>query len=233
MQVSNRIRPYDVAILALSAFVLMALAVETFLPITGSVRSILQYADLAVCMVFLSDFVVRLKTATNRRRYMLESGWLDFISSLPTIPALRLGRLARLFRAFKVLRGVRSARNLTQHLAQRRVESTVSIMLVSAFMLVILASIAILQFEGDHSQANIRTPEDAVWWAYATVTTVGYGDRYPVTTEGRLVGAVLMIGGIGVYGVIAGAIAAWFLGPQKQIEQSAQAEPPPMKQDLQ
>lgn len=216
MQDPEAIGPYDLATLALSAFVLVALASETFLPLSPNVRAVLGYADFVVCVMFMSDFVIRLKTAPDRRKYLWQSGWLDFVSSIPMFPALRLGRLGRVFRVFKVLRGARSARNLTQYLAKRRVDSTVSIMFVSAFMLVIIASIAVLQFEGEQNDANIRTPEDAVWWAYATVTTVGYGDRFPVTTEGRLVGAVLMIAGIGVYGVIAGSVAAWFVGPPKQ-----------------
>jgi voltage-gated potassium channel len=214
MPTRDQIRPYDLAMLILSAFVLLALAITTLTSITGPVRAVLEYADYAVCAVFLGDFAIRLKIAPNRRRYMLENGWLDLISSIPTFPALRLGRLTRLFRAFKVFRGVRSARNLADHLMRRRVESSVSMVLLLAFLLVILAAIAVLQFEtGDN--ANIRTAEDALWWAYATVTTVGYGDRYPVTTEGRLVGAVLMLVGIGVYGVIAGSTAAWFVAPHK------------------
>jgi len=214
MPTRDQIRPYDLAMLILSAFVLLALAVTTLTSITGPVRAVLEYADYAVCAVFLGDFAIRLKIAPNRRRYMLENGWLDLISSVPTFPALRLGRLTRLFRAFKVFRGIRSARNLADHLMRRRVESSVSMVLLLAFLLVILAAIAVLQFETEDN-SNIRTAEDALWWAYATVTTVGYGDRYPVTTEGRLVGAVLMLVGIGVYGVIAGSTAAWFVAPHK------------------
>jgi voltage-gated potassium channel len=210
----EQIRPYDLAIVVLSAFVLLALAITTLTSIQGPIRTVLEYADYAVCAVFLGDFVHRLKTASSRKRYMLESGWLDLISSIPTIPAFRLGRLTRLFRAFKVFRGIRSAKHLADHLMKSRVESTVSMMLLVAFLAVILAAVAVLQFETDLG-SNILTAEDALWWAYATVITVGYGDRYPVTTEGRLVGAVLMIVGIGVYGVITGISAAWFVSPRK------------------
>ena len=63
-------------------------------------------------------------------------------------------------------------------------------------------------------EANIKGPEDAVWWAFVTMTTVGYGDRFPVTTEGRLAGALLMVAGVGLFGTFSGFIASWFLAPK-------------------
>jgi len=65
-----------------------------------------------------------------------------------------------------------------------------------------------------HSDANIRTAEDAVWWSVSTFTTVGYGDKYPVTSEGRVLGMVLMVAGVGMFGGISGLAASFFLGGQ-------------------
>ena len=62
-------------------------------------------------------------------------------------------------------------------------------------------------------RANIQTPGDALWWAMTTITTVGYGDRYPVTPEGRVVAAMLMTVGVGCFGVFTGLVASWFLAP--------------------
>lgn len=78
-------------------------------------------------------------------------------------------------------------------------------------MWVVFASIAILQVEKS-PDANIQTPEHALWWAFSTITSVGYGDKYPVTPEGRLVAAVLMTAGVGVFGTFTGFVASWFLG---------------------
>lgn len=75
------------------------------------------------------------------------------------------------------------------------------------------SAIAILGFEADADSANIRSPEDALWWAVTTITTVGYGDRFPVTTEGRIIAAVLMTAGVGLFGTLSGVVAAWFLAP--------------------
>ena len=80
------------------------------------------------------------------------------------------------------------------------------------FLLLISGSIAILEFERD-AGGNITTAEDAMWWAVSTMTTVGYGDRYPVTSEGRLIAVFLMTAGVGTFGVLAGLVASWFLSP--------------------
>ncbi|HEX2836106.1 MAG TPA: potassium channel family protein [Thermoanaerobaculia bacterium] len=72
-----------------------------------------------------------------------------------------------------------------------------------------------VRFE-DKPESNIRTADDAVWWAFATITTVGYGDRYPVSTEGRFVAAMLMTAGVGLFGAFSAALAAWFLAPEEE-----------------
>ena len=75
-----------------------------------------------------------------------------------------------------------------------------------------MGSIAILQFEAVPG-ANIASADDAVWWAIVTLTTVGYGDRFPITPEGRIVAALLMAAGIGLFGTFSGFVASWFLRP--------------------
>jgi voltage-gated potassium channel len=84
-----------------------------------------------------------------------------------------------------------------------------------AILVMVTASVAVLQFETTDS-ANIKTAEDALWWAMTTMTTVGYGDRFPVTTEGRLVAAVLMCAGVGLFGTLSGLLAAWFVAPAER-----------------
>lgn len=76
-----------------------------------------------------------------------------------------------------------------------------------------MASISILQVE-TAPESNIRTADDALWWALSTITTVGYGDRYPVTSEGRVVAAFLMCAGVGLFGMFSGFLASWFISPQ-------------------
>jgi voltage-gated potassium channel len=86
---------------------------------------------------------------------------------------------------------------------------------ILALLLVIFCSIAILQVE-KAPDSNIKSAEDAIWWAYVTITTVGYGDKYPVTTEGRIIAAVLMTAGVGLFGTFTAYVASWFVEPTKE-----------------
>jgi voltage-gated potassium channel len=80
---------------------------------------------------------------------------------------------------------------------------------VISVLLTIFSAIAMLTFE-TAPDSNIKTPDDALWWAITTVTTVGYGDRYPVTDEGRVVAVFLMISGVGLFAIFTGFITSFF-----------------------
>lgn len=79
-----------------------------------------------------------------------------------------------------------------------------------AVLVLLFSSIAILEFE-TAPESNIKTAEDAIWWAYVTMTTVGYGDKYPVTTEGRIIAMVLMTVGVGLFGTFTAYVSSWFV----------------------
>jgi voltage-gated potassium channel len=85
--------------------------------------------------------------------------------------------------------------------------------------MIIFSSIAVLNVE-NRPECNIKNAEDALWWACTTITTVGYGDRYPITTEGRIVGVFLMMAGVGLFGTFTGFIASWFM--QKSHDQATE-----------
>lgn len=115
-----------------------------------------------------------------------------------------------MLRVFRVLRGVRASKILSSCILQRRSESAFLAVALLSIVCVVLGSIAVLHFE-DGAESNIRSAEEALWWAIVTITTVGYGDRYPITTEGRLVAVGLMVAGVGLFGTFTGFVASWFL----------------------
>lgn len=205
--------------LALCVYVLVALAAEVILRPDAETRLLLQYADTAICVVFLVDFLLCLYRAEDRLRYLYTWGWLDLASSIPTIGVARWGRAARATRIFRMLRGVRATKILGSLALAKRAESTFLAASFIAILMLIVAGILILQVE-TAAESNIRTAGDALWWALSTITTVGYGDRYPVTAEGRFVAALLMCAGVGLFGMFSGFLAAWFVAPAANQERA-------------
>lgn len=206
---------YQLFMLALCIFALLVMLFDAIFHADSDVQEILDYADYVVCLVFLADFGISLARAPKKLQYLATWGWLDLLSSIPTLPQARWGRLARIARLSRVLRALRASRMLGKMLARRRGQSAAMAAAVLALFLIVGCSVAILRFE-DGPDATIRTSEDAVWWAFATITTVGYGDKYPLSTEGRLVAALLMTAGVGLFGAFSAALAAWFLTPEDE-----------------
>jgi voltage-gated potassium channel len=120
-----------------------------------------------------------------------------------------------------VLRGIKATKVLTEFILYRRAQSAFLAALLVSVLLVVLSVAAVLQFETS-PEANIRTAEDAVWWATVTITTVGYGDKFPLSSEGRLIATLLMTAGVGLFGTFSGFVAAWFL--ESPTRQSAELE---------
>ncbi|MFM7766409.1 MAG: potassium channel family protein, partial [Bacteroidota bacterium] len=94
---------------------------------------------------------------------------------------------------------------------------------IIALLVVMLGSLCILQVE-NAPNSNIKTAGDALWWSYVTIMTVGYGDKYPVTAEGRIIGAIIMSVGVVLVSTMAGYVASWFFGASKSESESDKKE---------
>lgn len=208
---------YQLFMLVLCLFALGQLGVQAVFRLEPNTRAILEYADLMVCIIFFIDFLVTLARSPDRFRYFRTWGWIDLLSSIPTIDLARWGRFARVLQIFRVLRALRAARTLSVLILKHRAENTFLAVSLVALLILVSCSIAVLYFETDPA-SNIKTAEDAAWWAVTTMTTVGYGDRVPVTTEGRAVAILLMAAGVGLFGTLSGILAAWLLGPSRAVE---------------
>jgi voltage-gated potassium channel len=206
----EQVGPFQFAILGLSIFALVAIAVDAFVALPPEISKILQGVDLVACGVFFLDFVFRFSRAPSKLAFM-KWGWIDLLASVPNVDFLRLGRLARVLRIVRVLRGIRSMQRLLALMFAQRARGGIAAVAVVMFLLVVGSSIAMLLCEGGE-QANIKTAGDAVWWSVTTVTTIGYGDRYPVTFGGRIVAMCLMVAGVGLFGALSGIVATLFLG---------------------
>jgi len=207
---------YQWFMLALCVFSLVVVILEGVYRSDPEVEKVLDVADNVVCGAFFADFVLSFVRAPRKWRYLVTWGWLDLISSVPMLDVARWGRLARIARVTRVLRALRASRTLSTILFRKRGQSMAFAAALLATFLLVASSVAILRFE-DVQGSNITTAGDAVWWAFATITTVGYGDRFPVTAEGRLTAAILMTAGVGLFAVFSAALAAWFLSPQDRV----------------
>lgn len=205
----NSLSPLNIIVLVLSIYVLAALLVDTFFKLSVEVSRVLDLVDNCICVFFLIEFCIRFYQADNKLKFM-KWGWIDLISSIPTFDFIRAGRALRLIRLLRVLRAFRSTRHLVNHIYKNKTQGAFSTVSVIAVLMVIFSAIAILQVEDDPN-SNIKTAEDAIWWAYVTITTVGYGDKFPVTTEGRIIAAALMTLGVGLFGTFTGFLASWFV----------------------
>ncbi|MFH7322998.1 potassium channel family protein [Aeromicrobium sp. JJY06] len=155
-----------------------------------------------VWVAFAADLAIRLALVPrgHRAEYAIRH-WYDV--ALVVVPMLRPLRMLRLLALVRILD--RSAAN---SLAGRVLVYVSGAAAVS----VGLGALAVLDAEQDATGANITTFGDAVWWACTTVTTVGYGDHFPVTLEGRVVAVVLMVVGIGLVGAVTASVATWLIG---------------------
>ena len=219
---------YQVFMLVLCLYSLAMLAYRASGASDPATLRIIDYADFVVCVLFFADFLNSLARARNRWEYLRTWGWLDLLSSIPTLDVVRWGRVGRVFRILRVFRGLRATQLLASLAIRRRAENSMLAASLVAIMLITFCSIAILQFESG-PQANIVSAEDALWWALTTITTVGYGDRYPTTGEGRLIAVILMSGGVGLFSVFSAFLASRFIG---QDEQAENAEMTAMRAEL-
>lgn len=216
MPVERWERRVEVPLLLLALAFLVAYAWPVLDPrIDPALETFLTYVSWTVWAAFALDFAVRLVLARDRAHYALHH-WYDV--ALIALPVLRPLRLLRLLAFLRILN-----RSAAGTLAGR----VTTYVIGSAVMSIGLGAVAVLDAEQDAPKANITSIGDALWWAATTVFTVGYGDRYPVTTTGRIIAVMLMVMGIALVGAITATIAAWFVTSVDRGRQTNTAESGP------
>lgn len=218
-EVQENATVFQIFMAALSVYALGVLFVEWMFAISPEMRGLLTRIDFFICLIFLSDFFYRFHRAPSKRIF-LRWGWIDFISSIPTFDLFRGGNVVRIIRIFRILRAFHSVKILREHFLRNRSRSTFVTVAAFSCFLAMGSSMAILHLEEASPDRNIKTPSDAIWWSIVTITTVGYGDRYPVTDAGRMVAAVLMVAGVGLFGTFSGFVASMLVEPDIKREES-------------
>lgn len=189
------------------AFLVIAKIVN---PGGGPAQEVVLVMEVVITPIFLFDFLYRLTTASPPRRYFFRGwGWADLLSC---VPLLRVFRVFRSVRVIGLLRQYGPAR-IGADLIEARASA---VFLLTLFLVVVVLEVtgaSIYYVEVQDPLANIVTAGDALWWGLVTITTVGYGDQYPVTEGGRIIGVFLLFAGIGLFSVLTGFIANVFLAP--------------------
>lgn len=172
--------------------------------------------------IFLGDFFYRLFTTESKSGYFFRNfGWADLLSSLP-FPQLKILRLFRLWRVIRLF--VRfGARQLVNEFVQHRAENALLLVIFLVMCVLEFGAMAVLKAEARSTDANITSASDAIWWAYVTITTVGYGDKFPTTNWGRIVGILVMTAGVGLFGTLAGFLSGKLLNPPSKKKLPAEA----------
>ena len=174
--------------------------------------------DLIFSLIFMADFLYRGWHSADKRDY-LRHNWVDFLGSLPAVPALRVFRLFRVWRLIRVLQR-NNVDQFWRSIVRERAKSSLWGMIIVVILSVLVAGSWIQSLEqaacAVDERANICSLEDGMWWAFVTVTTVGYGDQFPVSNAGRIMAAVLMTVGVGLFGVLTSYLASIFVEAEEE-----------------
>ena len=204
--------PWEIFVLGVAVLSILNLGLALMVR-NPDLDQVIAITDTIYILIFALDIARRLRVAEDDRAYVLRGyGWLDVISIIPLLRITRLLRIIRVFRLVTRIGGPEAA--LRAFFANR---ATGGLLLVFLIALIVLeyGSLAILWAERTSADANILTASDAVWYLIVTMSTVGYGDRFPVTELGRFFGVIILVVGVGVFGTLTGFLAKMFMAPSR------------------
>lgn len=212
--IKNDTTPMSLLSLILSFMALFVISGLLFLPIKPETRQVLIGLDFIICSIFIFQLTIDLIRSENRSQF-IKDHWIDFLASLPMIEPLRF---ARIFHILRVILVIRSGRFVLKQLFSSRRETTLASILLLLVILLTIGSSMMLFLEGKNPEANIQSGGDALWWALVTISTVGYGDHYPISDGGKILASGIILCGVGIFGMISGLITSMITSPTKQQE---------------
>ncbi|MFN8471056.1 MAG: ion transporter [Anaerolineae bacterium] len=206
---------YEMFIAGLSILSIFNLVYLFFWTTDQTIQYVLGVMNAIFLPIFLGDFIWRFRKAPSKSHYFFRGfGWADLLSSLP-FPQVKIFRVFRLWRVARVFREF-GPRTLWRDFMRHRADNALLTVVFLVIVVIEFGSLAELYFEQYAPNGNITTASDAIWYVYVTITTVGYGDHYPVTNWGRFVGMLIMTAGVGLFGTLAGFLSTAFLSPPKE-----------------
>ncbi|MCG8671750.1 MAG: ion transporter [Pseudomonadales bacterium] len=199
-------------------------SLETLPDLNESTKSFLRISEISIVVLFTFEYLTRVFLSTNRLRFIFSFyGLVDLVAILPfylafaiDLRSLRLLRLLRLARILKLARYNSAVQRFTSALYLAKEE--LAIFSMASFILLYLTAVGIYHFEHSAQPEVFRSIFDALWWSVATLTTVGYGDIYPITNEGRFFTFIVLMVGLGLVAVPTGIVASALSAVRRQNE---------------
>ena len=191
--------------MALSTLILSLLYTITyvtpiyFYPMNHSLVEVFRWSNYLIWALFLFDYLIQLYLSSNRRKFFTTHFVELFLLIVP------------FFRPLRGLRALLFTSKASFSSKKSYIKSIPILIAVTTVLMILIMGAVILEIERFAPGSHITTPSDALWWALVTVTTIGYGDVYPVTTEGRLVAGVLIVFGVAMISALTASFAAWIL----------------------
>jgi len=206
-------RRFDLGIMFLILFSLISFSIETLPNLSPRIRNWLHISELIVMALFTIEYILRVAVADKKLHFILSFyGLVDILAIVPffvaglDLRAIRIFRLFRIIRLLKLLRYSQAIRRFQAALVIAKEE--LILFIVMAILLLWLSAVGIYYFENDAQPEAFGSVFHSLWWAVVTLTTVGYGDVYPVTVWGRIFASVVLLLGLGVVAVPAGLVAS-------------------------
>jgi voltage-gated potassium channel len=203
---------FDLFVAVTGIISLTLLSWRLFLDPMGNTVELIDLFDLGTCVIFFLDFLRKLAAAKSKIKYLLTWGPIDLLASVPAAQFANVSIIhtLQLPHVFRMLQGIRAIKSI-HAIAQAVRKDHRNAMVVTGFLIAELTIVgccfAVLHFESQDPSANIKNAADVLWWSFVTMSTVGYGDLYPVTIGGRFMAVLLMFVGIGLFAMLAGVFA--------------------------
>ncbi len=207
-------RAFDFVIQALIIVSIVTFSIETIPDLSPETKTALRIAEIVIVAIFTLEYFLRLYFAEKKVSYIFSFyGIIDVVAIIPfyissgvDLRSLRVFRLLRLFRILKLVRYSRATRRFSRAFTIAKEE--IVLFFTATMMMLFLASVGIYYFENEAQPDAFKSVFHSLWWAVTTLTTVGYGDMFPVTIGGKIFSFVILMLGLGIVAVPAGMMAS-------------------------
>lgn len=202
---------YELFILLLSVVSIINLVLVVLGPRVDMNQKLLEVIYIIngiLTLFFIIDFSYRFFTTDSKKNYFFKNwGWTDLLACIPTFRIFRLFRIVKAVRLMRIF----GLKNMMYEIIDNRADSALYLAIFGIILVAEIAGVTVLYAELQNASANITDASDAVWWVMVTLTTVGYGDQFPVTAVGRIGGIFVMFSGVALIGVLASYLSSFFM----------------------